>query len=103
MLDPEGVNEITSLIESLKGSKTIITITHDLDFASRSDRIIVMNNGKIVSDDTPTETFKKIDILKKAKLDIPFNLKVYNEALSNNKISEKKELMNALWELSLKK
>ena len=103
MLDPEGVNEITSLIESLKGSKTIITITHDLDFASKSDRIIVMNRGKIVSDDIPSETFKKIDLLKKAKLDIPFNLKVYNEALSNSKINEKKELMNALWELSLKK
>ena len=56
MLDPEGVNEITSLIENLKGSKTIITITHDLNFASKSDRIIVMNKGKIVSDDTPNET-----------------------------------------------
>ncbi|MBP5445748.1 MAG: energy-coupling factor transporter ATPase [Acholeplasmatales bacterium] len=103
MLDPEGVNEITSLIENLKGSKTIITITHDLNFASKSDRIIVMNKGKIVSDDTPDETFKKLDLLVNAKLDIPFNLKVYNDALKNDKINQKKELMNALWELSLKK
>ena len=103
MLDPEGVNEITSLIESLKGEKTIITITHDLNLAAKSDRILVLNNGHLVSDDTPTETFKKIDLLNDAKLDIPFNLKVYNDALNNEKINNKKELMNALWELSLKK
>lgn len=103
MLDPEGVNEITKLIENLKGEKTIITITHDLDFASRSDRVIVMANGKIISDDTPEATFKQKELLFNSKLDIPFNLKVYNEALENEKINKNKELMNALWELSLKK
>ena len=103
MLDPEGVNEITKLIESLKGSRTIITITHDLNLASKSDRVIVMNKGKIISDDTPDETFKKIDLLTEAKLDIPFNLKVYNLALNDEKLNNKKELMDALWELSLKK
>ena len=103
MLDPEGVNEITSLIESLKGSRTIITITHDLNLAAKSDRILVLNEGHLVSDDVPEETFKKIDLLKKAKLDIPFNLKVYNNALNNEKINNKKELMDLLWELSLAK
>ena len=103
MLDPEGVNEITSLIESLKGSRTIITITHDLNLAAKSDRILVLNEGHLISDDVPEETFKKIDLLKKAKLDIPFNLKVYNNALNNEKINNKKELMDLLWELSLAK
>ena len=103
MLDPEGVNEITSLIESLKGSKTIITITHDLNLAAKSDRILVLNDGHLVSDAKPEETFKKLDLLYDAKLDIPFNLKVYNNALNNEKINKKKELMDALWELSLNK
>lgn len=103
MLDPEGVNEITSLIESLKGSRTIITITHDLDLAAKSDRILVLNDGHLVSDATPSETFKKLDLLYDSKLDIPFNLKVYNNALNDEKINKKKELMDALWELSLKK
>ena len=103
MLDPEGVNEITKLIESLKGEKTIITITHDLNLASKSDRVIVMNKGKIISDDKPLETFKKIDLLTEAKLDIPFNLKVYNIASKDEVLNKKKELMDALWELSLKK
>ena len=62
-----------------------------------------MNNGKIVSDDTPENTFEKIDILTSSKLDIPFNLKVYDLAKQNESINQKKELMNALWELSLKK
>ena len=103
MLDPEGVNEITNLIESLKGEKTIITITHDLNLASKSDRVLVMNEGKIISDDTPMETFKKIDLLEKAKLDIPFNLKVYNICQNDEALSKKKELMDTLWELSLKR
>lgn len=103
MLDPEGVNDILNLIYSLKKDKTIITITHKLDFAAKSDRIIVFNKGKVVIDDSPLETFKKIDVLKEAKLDIPFNLKVYNEALANEKLKNNKELMDALWELSLNK
>ena len=94
MLDPEGVNEITSLIESLKGEKTIITITHDLDLAKKSDRVLVLNEGHLVSDDTPEETFKKIDVLNDSKLDIPFNLKVYNLALNDERINNKKELMD---------
>lgn len=103
MLDPEGVNDIIELITSLKGQKTIITITHDLAFAAKSDRIIVLNNGKLVSDDTPVETFKKIDILLESKLDIPFNLKAYNTAMENEKLKENKELTDLLWELSLKR
>ena len=104
MLDPEGVNEITKLIESLRDSnRTIITITHDLNLASKSDRVIVMNKGKIISDDLPLETFKKIDLLKEAKLDIPFNLKVYNIVSNDEKLNKKKELVDTLWELSLKK
>ena len=46
MLDPQGTEEIISLIEELhtKYNKTIITITHDLALAEKSDRIIVMNS-----------------------------------------------------------
>lgn len=103
MLDPEGVKDILDLIETFRGEKTIITITHKLDLAAQSDRIIVLNGGKVVSDDIPEETFKKIDILEESKLDLPFNLKVYNKAKENEKLNKNKELMDALWELSLKR
>lgn len=100
MLDPEGTLEIIELIKGLKGNKTIISITHDMDFAKISDRIVVLNEGKLILDGTPEEVFSKTDLLKLAKLDIPFNLKLYNEALKNNL---RKEVLDALWELNLRK
>ena len=47
MLDPQGTREIIALIKELKEKyhKTIITITHDLDLARLSDRIIVMKEA----------------------------------------------------------
>lgn len=99
MLDPEGVIEIKELINSLKGNKTIINITHDLDFARMSDRVIVLNNGHVLKDCKPDEAFKDYETLKSSRLDIPFNLKLYNEAKKNNL---RKEVLDALWELNLK-
>lgn len=100
MLDPEGVLEIKELIKGLKGQKTIISITHDLDFARMSDRVIVLNQGKIIKDCKPEEAFMDIEALKESRLDVPFNLKLYNEAL-NKKLDKK--VIDAIWELNLNK
>lgn len=102
MLDPQGTREIIALIKELKEKyhKTIITITHDLDLARLSDRIIVMKEGNIIADDIPAKIFEQTDILKSSKLDIPFNLKLYKEAESNEKLSANKKLMEALWKLN---
>lgn len=100
MLDPEGVIEIKELIKSLKGQKTIISITHDLDFARMSDRVIVLNQGKIIKDCKPEDAFKDIEALKESRLDVPFNLKLYNEALKNNL---DKRIIDSIWELNLNK
>ncbi len=103
MLDPEGTKDIIELIEKLKGSRTIITITHDLDLAYKSDRIIVLKEGNIIADDIPSEIFKKPDMLIDAKLDIPFKLKLYNAAKKDPEISKNKELIDVLWQFCLKK
>lgn len=61
MLDNQSKHTINSLINSLKKRphKTVISITHDMDEAMQADRIIVMNQGKIVSIDKPKEIFTK--------------------------------------------
>ena len=63
MLDPQGTREIIALIKELKEKyhKTIITITHDLDLARLSDRIIVMKEGNIIADDVPGKKFEQSD------------------------------------------
>lgn len=102
MLDPQGTREIIALIKELKEKyhKTIITITHDLDLARLSDRIIVMKEGNIIADDVPGKIFEQSDLLKSSKLDMPFNLKLYKEVEANSKLNSSKELMEALWKLN---
>lgn len=99
MLDPKGVREIIEIIKELKGKKTVISITHNLDEASFADRVIVMNQGKIVLDDTPKNVFKNIDILRDCKLDILNSMKLIDEIQKSN-INDKESLEEALWELS---
>lgn len=102
MLDPQGTREIIALINELKEKyhKTIITITHDLDLARLSDRIIVMKEGNIIADDVPGKIFEQSDLLKSSKLDMPFNLKLYKEVEANSKLNSNKELMEVLWKLN---
>lgn len=59
-LDPIGKREMLHLITSLKNSfvKTIIMISHNMDEISEfCDRVIVLNEGKLMSDSTPQELF----------------------------------------------
>lgn len=49
-LDTVSGEEILELFESLRGEATIIMITHDMDVASRADRIISLRDGLITND-----------------------------------------------------
>ncbi len=104
MLDPEGVFEITNLIKELhtKYNKTIITITHDLNLAKESSKVIVLKDGLIIKEGTPDEVFKERDILLSSNLDMPFGLKAYYLASQDEKVNKNKELMDALWEYHFK-
>ncbi len=105
MLDPEGVLSVVELFKTLKNdfNKTMITITHDLDIASLSDRIIVLKEGKIILDDKPSNVFKEKDLLIDADLDIPFNLRAYNTIKADDELSKDERLVELLWQLNLTK
>ncbi len=73
MLDPLGRREVLETMEMLHKEKgiTIITITHHMDEAARADRIIVLDDGRIVKDGTPRDIFADPDSLIAAGLDVP--------------------------------
>ena len=73
MLDPIGRRDVVETMEKLnrEEGKTVINITHYMDEAVRADRVIVINDGKIILDGTPSEIFSKVDILRGAGLDLP--------------------------------
>lgn len=104
MLDPEGTKEIVDLIKKLNTEmgKTIITITHDLEFANLSDRLIVMRQGEIILDGTPEEIFKEEELLKSSSLELPFCIKLQKE-LEKASFPKKDEVVEALWKYGLKK
>jgi len=72
MLDPIGRKEVINTIDHLrKEGITVILITHFMEEAIKADRVIVMEKGNIVLDDTPKVIFAQIDKLKKLGLDVP--------------------------------
>lgn len=73
MLDPIGRIEVMKTIKKLnkEENKTIVLITHYMEEAVEADRIIVMENGKIVLEGTPKEVFSQVDKVKDLGLDVP--------------------------------
>ena len=50
---------------------TIVLITHYMDEAVKADRVIVMDDGKILTEGTPKEVFSQVDLIKVHSLDVP--------------------------------
>ena len=73
MLDPKGRDEVMSVIKQLNREEkmTVVHITHYMDEALEADRLIVMNEGKIVLDGKPSDVFAEHELLTKIKLGVP--------------------------------
>lgn len=105
MLDPEGRLELIRTVKEIKDKNhlTVISITHDLDEISLSDRVLLMKNGQVESTATPRELFSRPD-LEDLGLDQPFVNQV-KAAMIQTGLSlpetylTEKELQEQLWEL----
>jgi len=73
MLDPSGRREVIDTLVKLnkEENKTIILITHYMEEAAISDRVVVMEDGNIVLRGKPREVFSHVDEIKKLGLDVP--------------------------------
>lgn len=73
MLDPKGRREVLKTIRELNRDfgTTVVLITHYMDEAVKADRVVVMDDGKILLDGTPKEVFSKVELLKSVGLDVP--------------------------------
>ncbi|MGN1183011.1 MAG: energy-coupling factor transporter ATPase [Faecalibacillus sp.] len=108
MLDPRGRHEINDLVREIKKERnmTIISITHDIEEAKNADKIILLNEGKIISTGSPEDILSRLDVLQKLKLDIPFSLKVSKKlkekGINVNETLDVVELENQLCQLNAK-
>ena len=73
MLDPIGRREVLEIMERLNREEgiTILNITHYMEEAARADRVIVINDGKLLLDGTAKEIFSKVDFLHTIGLESP--------------------------------
>lgn len=91
MLDPSGRAEVIRSIRELNQKKgiTIILITHYMEETVDADRIILMDQGKMVLDGTPKEIFSKVEELKSLRMDVPLITDLAHELrLSGMPVSE---------------
>ena len=73
MLDPEGRRDVVRIIHELGEifGVTVVLITHHMREAVDADRVIVMNGGEIIADDTPKKVFSQVELLKSVGLAVP--------------------------------
>ena len=108
MLDPKGRREVMETIKRLNKERgiTVVLITHYMDEAAKSDRIVVMDKGKLVLDGTPKDVFHNVEKIREIGLDVPQATEL-GYILANNgykiddKILTEDEIVKAV--LSLKK
>ena len=78
--DPRRSREIMDLMTKLHSAgKTIVIITHDMDLVCEyAKRVIVMNDGRILTEGSPQEVFAKADVLREAFLAQPVVMELFN-------------------------
>ncbi len=73
MLDPLGRADVMKIMRMLNREKgiTIITITHNMDEAVLADRVVVLDDRRIIMDDSPTRIFSQVEKLHSLGLAVP--------------------------------
>lgn len=73
MLDPNGRREVVKTVHELNRQEgiTVVLITHYMEEVIHADRVIVMDDGRVVMDGTPREVFSRVEELKSYRLDVP--------------------------------
>ena len=72
MLDPQGRRDVMkSILELNRKGITVVLITHHMLEAAQAQRVIVMNQGEIIADDTPEKVFSQVELLREAGLEVP--------------------------------
>lgn len=93
MLDPNGRKEVIDTVMKLNKNEgiTIVLITHYMDEAVKADRVVVMDDGKIMLDGTPREVFADVNKIKSLSLEVPQS----TELINNLDLKVKQTVLNS--------
>lgn len=106
MLDPSGRKEVLRNIKEINKEYgiTIVLITHYMDEAAQADRIVVMDEGKLILEGNPKDVFSQVELMKKIGLDVPqvteLSYELRKEGIDlDSKIINVDEMVDALCQL----
>ncbi len=109
MLDPQGRQEVMNIVHQLnqKGI-TVVLITHMMEEAVLADKIIIMDEGKLVLEGVPKEVFSKRELLTDLSLGLPFEIELAYRIKEMGKdidvdLLEEKELIEQLKALKVER
>lgn len=73
MLDPSGRKEVMATVKRMNREQgiTVMLITHYMDEAAQSDRVVVIDKGRLIMDDKPEKVFAQVERMKEIGLDVP--------------------------------
>ena len=73
MLDPQGRAEVIATVTRLCREKgmTVVLITHHMEECIGADRLLVISNGRVVADGTPSEVFSQVELMEREGLSVP--------------------------------
>lgn len=84
-----------------KYNLSVLVVTHDTNITVLSDRIILLNNGKVLLNDIPSKVYSNTKLLTKLGIDIPFIIKLSKALMKENIIDkiylDKKKLVDNIW------
>jgi energy-coupling factor transport system ATP-binding protein len=71
MLDAAGRREVLEHLEVLRSRKTVVHVTHHLEELLNADRVLVLNGGELVADESPERLLADPDLLRENRLILP--------------------------------
>ena len=103
MLDPKGKATVRKVIDHIhKENKelTIISITHDIDEALLSDKVLILSKGKLIKEGKPQDVLRDESSLLAVKLDMPFIYRLEKELKTigiNSNTDNLDQLVEDIW------
>ena len=81
MLDPEGRREVLDTLHRMNRELglTVVLITHHMEEAAEADRVLILEDGKILRDGTPEELLCDSGLLRSAGLTVPETVRLLEE------------------------
>ena len=102
MLDPFDKEKILKILKELNNKGlTIINISHDIEDTLISDKIYILDKGKVVLEGTKEEVYKQEKVLYNLGFNLPFMVELSNRLkfydLIDHTIYDMEEMVDTLW------